>query len=121
VQENETLTKEKNDPIDHLLRQTKATLAAVGVSAEELSGIFAVERGFALPFAGIQVSLKLFNGDRVWESTIRYSTMAVDGETESMITNILFREPMNQPQVLARKLAIHVATTRVDLAIEACS
>jgi hypothetical protein len=47
--------------------------------------------------------------------------MAVDGETESMITNILFREPMNQPQVLARKLAIHVATTRVDLAIEACS
>ncbi len=115
------MTKERNDPIEQLLRQTTVTLAAIGVSSEELAGIFAVERGFAIPFAGMQVSLKLYNGDRVWECTVRYSATAVDGESEAAITNILFREPMNQPQVLARKIAIHVATTRIDLAIEACS
>jgi hypothetical protein len=111
----------KNDPIDLLTKQVKATLSAVGIDGKDLDDIFAVERGFAIPFAGMQVSLKLHNGERVWECTFRYPAISVDGTGERVITTILFRDPMNQPQVVARKIALHVATTRIDLAIEASS
>lgn len=115
------MAKEKNDPIELLMHQTKVALRAIGVDQTELSEIFAVERGFALPFAGMQVTLKLFNGERVWECVSRYTSIPIGGETETPVSVILFREAMNQPQMLARRIAMHIATIRIDLAIEATS
>lgn len=107
------------DPIGQLITKIKATLTAIGIPEDELSGIFAVERGFAIPFAGIQVTLKLLNGERIWEGVERSARMPIDGDREAPKSVILFREGMNQPLLVARKIALHIATIRIDLAIEA--
>ena len=103
------------NPLEKLKAQLAASLQAIGIDP---SGIFVTERGIALPFAEMQVSLKTINGERVWQCVERYSArgLGTDEEKPRMITR--FEEPMDQPLRIARSIALHVAAVRVDAALD---
>ncbi len=104
--------------LDQLKYEIVAALNAVGIGADD---VFVTANGIALPFADMQISLKSVKGQRVWQCTERYSTLALDSDVEKTKTVIRFEEPMEHPLRMARSVAIYIATTRIDAALDAAS
>lgn len=92
------------------------TLAAVGV--KEADVLFSSNR-IEIPSAGVTVSGLLEDGARVWKAEVTYSMMRMEDAFERSITNVLFSVPFGDEIVLARRLAGHVAASRIDAAVDA--
>lgn len=91
-------------------------LAAVGVKETEIK--FNGTR-IDVEACGLTVAPALDNGKRVWKAEGRYSVMRMDDAFESEVSTILFTVPLEDDLLLARKIAIHVAVTKVDAALDA--
>lgn len=102
--------------LEQLHTQIVASLNAIGF---DTSNVFITELGVVIPEANMQISLKTANGKRVWQCVERYSTIALNGDKETVKTVIRFEEPMELPPVMARSIAKYVAEIRIDAALDA--
>jgi hypothetical protein len=99
-----------------LKRVVIASLAAIGIKETEIR--FADNR-IEVPVAGVTVLPALVDGKRVWKAEGRYSVMRLDDAFENEVTSQLFTVTLGDDLLLARKLALHIAVTRVDSALDA--
>nr|WP_250807747.1 hypothetical protein [Neorhizobium tomejilense] len=99
-----------------LKRAVTSALAAVGIKEDEVK--FQGNR-IEIPSCGVTVSPALEEGKRVWKAEGGYSVMRMEDAFETPITSVLFTVRLEDDLLLARKLAIHVAVTRVDAALDA--
>lgn len=101
--------------LEQLKLQLVTALNSIGIDAKD---IFTTERGIALPFADMQITLKTEKGQRVWQCTERFATMGLGDDQEKTKIIIRFEEPMEHPLRMARAIAVYIATTRIDAALD---
>jgi len=65
------------------------------------------------------ITLVLEKGKRVWKAEHTYSVMRLEDAFENRLTTQLFTVPLEDDLLLARRLALHIATSRIDAAIDA--
>jgi hypothetical protein len=103
---------------NHLLlkRALTATLSAVGLKETDVKF-----NGARIDIAscGVVVAPALVDGKRVWKADHSFSLMGMEDAFERPVTTQLFTVPLEDDLLLARRLATHVATTRIDAAIDA--
>jgi hypothetical protein len=99
-----------------LKRAVTSALSAVGLKDDEIR--FSGNR-IELPTCGIVVGPALDNGRRIWKAEGSYSVLRMEDAFESQISSILFTVPLEDDYLLARKLALQVAVTKVDAALDA--
>lgn len=98
-----------------LKRAITSSLAAIGVKETEIK--FTGNR-IEVPLCGVTIVPALDNGKRVWKAEATYSVMRLDDAFESEVTQQLFTVPLNDDMLLARKLALHIAVTKVDASLD---
>lgn len=91
------------------------SLAAIGIKS---AGIKFLNGRIEIPDAGIVVTLVLDNGARVWKAESMYSVMKLQDAYENQITTQLFTVPMDDDLMLARRLATHISTVKIDAALD---
>lgn len=101
--------------VEQLKELVVETLSSIGY---DVSGVFATERGLAIPSAKMQVTLKVSKGHRVFECIEQYSVMDVSTGKETVLTMVRFEEPMEKPASMARSIALHIAQNQIDGAID---
>lgn len=99
-----------------LKRAITSSLAAIGVKETEVK--FNGNK-IEVPLCGITVSPVLEGGKRVWKAEGTYSVMRLDDAFENEVTAQLFTVPLEDDLLLARKLALHIAVTKVDASLDA--
>ncbi|MCV9963540.1 hypothetical protein OIU34_16680 [Pararhizobium sp. BT-229] len=99
-----------------LKRAITSSLAAIGVKETEVK--FNGNK-IEVPLCGVTVSPALEGGKRVWKAEGTYSVMRLDDAFENEVTAQLFTVPLEDDLLLARKLALHIAVTKVDASLDA--
>ena len=111
------MTKRKPANVVEQLRELVVeALRSIGY---DVSGVFATERGLAIPSAKMQVTLKVSKGHRVFECVEQYSVIRdVSTGKEDVLNMVRFEEPMEKPASMARSIAMHIAQNQIDGAID---
>lgn len=99
-----------------LKRAVAASLAAVGIKEADVK--FQGNK-IAVVSAGITVVPAIEDGKRVWKAEGTYSVMRMEDAFETEVSSVLFSVPLEDDLLLARKLAVHVAVTRIDASLDA--
>ncbi len=101
--------------IEKIEKAVTAACLPLGIKEHD---IIVSDRGISVPSAGLSVSAELSSGERVWRAVSRFQILSVLPETERTITTILFEEPFEREWQVARRIAFHIAETRIDAAID---
>jgi hypothetical protein len=99
-----------------LKRAITSSLAAIGVKETEIKFI---GNKIEVPVCGVTIAPSLENGRRVWKAESTYSVMRLDDAFENEVTQQLFTVALEDDMLLARKLALHIAVTKVDASLDA--
>lgn len=104
--------------MQRIVRAVAAACAPLGIKRHE---IVASGRSIRIPSCGLSVTAELSNGVRVWRATSRMQVASVTGEGERTVATVLFEEPFEREWQVARRIAMQIAESRIDAAIdEAC-
>ncbi|MBY3151176.1 hypothetical protein HFO56_01980 [Rhizobium laguerreae] len=98
-----------------LKRAITSSLAAVGLKETEIKF---VGNKIEVPVCGVTVAPSLENGKRVWKAEGTCSVMRLEDAFENEFTQQLFTVPLEDDLLLARKLALHIAVTKVDASLD---
>jgi len=99
-----------------LKRALISALGAVGVKETEIKF---VGHKIEIESCGINVSPALDDGRRVWKAEGSFSMMRMEDAFEHKVTTQLFTVPLEDDLMLVRRVAAHVAISRIDAAIDA--
>ena len=91
------------------------SLSAIGIKSANIKFL---NGRIEIPDAGVVVTLVLDKGVRVWKAESSYSVMKLQDAYESQITTQLFTVPMDDDLLLARRLATHISTVKIDAALD---
>lgn len=105
----------KNGIIENLAKAVAAACAPLGIKPAD---VLPTPTGIVVPTVGITVSAELVNNKRMWTATETFSVVSLDGDDERLQRRTLFQEPLDKEWQLARRLALLVATRRIDAAID---
>ena len=103
------------NPVQRFSKAVAAACSPLGVKKHE---IMVSGRGISIPNAGLTVTADLSDGARVWRAVSRMTVQSVRGDADRVITTILFEEPFEREWQVARRIAMHIAQTRIDAAID---
>lgn len=101
--------------VQRIRRAVAAACSPLGIKEHD---IIVSARGISVPSAGLSLSAELSGGVRVWRAANRFHVMSVLPETEREMTTVLFEEPFEREWQVARRIALHIAETRIDAAID---
>lgn len=105
-------------PVQRFSKAVAAACAPLGIKSHE---IMVSARGISIPVAGLTVTADLSNGARVWRGVNRMQVLSVTDDVERAITTVLFEEPFEREWQVARRIAVHIAESRIDAAIDAAA
>lgn len=103
------------NPVQRISRAVAAACAPLGIKKHEIQ---VTGRGISIPVADLAVTADLSNGARVWRAVSKMTVHSVRGEADRTIAMILFEEPFEREWQVARRIAMHIAQTRIDAAID---
>jgi hypothetical protein len=95
-----------------------AACAPLGVTPSDVA---VTGSGLALPSIGLSVSVATNDGKRVWRATQVTRVRQLGSDAEQEYRSVLFEEPFEREWAVARRLAMRLAETRVDAAIDAAA
>jgi hypothetical protein len=98
-----------------LKRAITSSLAAIGIKETEIKF---VGNKIEVPVCGVSIAPALENTKRVWKAEHTISIMRLEDAFESEKTLQLFTVPLNDDMLLARKLALHIAVTKIDASLD---
>lgn len=105
-------------PGNNLQRAVSAVAAACAPLGVKRHEIVVSGRTIAIPSCGISVTAELSEGVRVWRATSRMQVASVTGDGERTLSAVLFEEPFEREWQVARRIALRIAETRIDAAID---
>lgn len=108
--------KSKSSNLAFLRQAVINALVAIGLKTTEINFL---NSRIEIPSCGVVVKLILEEGARVWKAESTYSMMRLDDAFESKITTQLFTVPLEDELLLARRLAVYISTSRIDVALDA--
>lgn len=98
-----------------LAKAVAVACAPLGVKADKITP---TEKGIEIPQAGMAVTLALSSGQRVWRAVAKYQIHPVNEGDVSEAEIVLFAESFENIWGVAKKVAMHLAETRIDAAID---
>jgi hypothetical protein len=111
------MKNKKNGIVDNLAHAVAAACGPLGVKIEHVE---LTPLGIVVPILGVSVTAELVdNKKRVWSATETFAIASLDGDDERLQTRTIFQEPLDKHWQIARRLALLVATRKIDAAIDA--
>lgn len=109
----------KPDQKSPLKGMAKRILVAGGPLGVKSSDLTLSVRSLSIPETGIHLSIVADGGKRRWRAMLNEFVRPLDEGGQTAVSTILFEEPLGSEWVIAHRIAMKVAETRIDAAIDA--
>jgi len=105
----------KSTPVMKLRNAVSAACKAIGLPDD---AIIATPTGLSIPDAGIVVSLAISDNKRVWRATARYLVRTIEDDDFRSYSAVLSEEPLDAILPMAKRVAMKLAESRIDYALD---